>query len=124
VRYDPDSLSKIWILPAGERAYIELGYADLRLPNTTLSEFKQFRKKLKNESERRVPAADVFDLIRKNDALVSSALAKGKQERKNRERKRSRSADPGHPLNERIPPSDPPVSTDYSRKPQAYDFED
>ncbi|WP_164486492.1 Mu transposase C-terminal domain-containing protein [Pseudomonas chlororaphis] len=124
VRYDPDKLSKVWVLPAGEKAYIELGYADLRLPNTTLSEFKRTREKLKKESSCRVPAAEVFNLIRKNETLVSAAQAKSKQARKLKEQKKTRLIDPGHPLNETAAEPDFPVSTDYSQKPEAYEVEE
>lgn len=123
VRYDPESLSKVWVLPAGERAYIELGYADLRLPNTTLSEFKRLRANLKNESERRVPAAEVFNMIAKNDALVRTSVAKSKQVRKMRERKKCRLTDSGHPLNEKVSASHHPESVDYSIKPEPYEIE-
>ncbi|EPX9618189.1 Mu transposase C-terminal domain-containing protein [Pseudomonas aeruginosa] len=124
VRYDPESLSKIWVLPEGERNYIELGYADLRLPNTSLSEFKRLRESLKGESERRVPAEEVFGLIKKNELLVSAAVAKSKQARKARERKRIRLSDLGHPLNENILHPDRSESVDYSVKPVAYKVED
>jgi len=124
VRYDPESLSKVWILPAGERSYIELGYADLRLPNTSLLEFKRLRAKLKDESERRVPAAEVFKLIEKNEALVNAAVARSKQARKMKERKKTRFTDPGHPLNEKIAVSYPLESVDYSVKPEPYEIEE
>ncbi|HEJ3346680.1 Mu transposase C-terminal domain-containing protein [Pseudomonas aeruginosa] len=124
VRYDPESLRKIWVLPEGERNYIELGYADLRLPNTSLSEFKRLRKSLKGESERRVPAEEVFGLIKKNELLVSTAVAKSKQARKARERKRIRLSDPGHPLNEELLHQGHSESVDYSVKPVAYKVED
>ncbi|WP_404936851.1 DDE-type integrase/transposase/recombinase [Pseudomonas sp. JDS08PS003] len=124
VRYDPESLSKVWVLPTGERTYIELGYADLRLPNTTLTEFKRLRAQLKDESERRVPAAEVFNLIEKNETLVNAAGVKSKQARKMRERKKTRFTDPGHPLNEKIAVPDHPASTDYSLKPKAYEIEE
>lgn len=124
VRYDPESLSKIWVLPEGERSYIELGYADLRLPNTSLSEFKRLRESLKGESERRVPAEEVFGLIKKNELLVSAAVAKSKKARKARERKRVRLSDLGHPLNENTLHSDHSESVDYSVKPVAYKVED
>ncbi|WP_448124069.1 Mu transposase C-terminal domain-containing protein [Pseudomonas veronii] len=124
VRYDPESLSKVWVLPTGERTYIELGYADLRLPNTTLTEFKRLRAQLKDESERRVPAAEVFNLIKKNETLVNAAGVKSKQARKMRERKKTRFTDPGHPLNEKIAVPDRPASTDYSLKPKAYEIEE
>ena len=124
VRYDPESLSKVWVLPSGEQAYIELGYADLRLPNTTLSEFKRLRAKLKDESERRVPASEVFNLIAKNEALVSASIAKNKQVRKTRERKRNRSTDAGHPLNEKVAAPSGPESVDYSVKPEPYTVEE
>lgn len=124
VRYDPDFISKIWILPIGERNYIELGYADLRLPNTSLSEFKRLRVKLRNDSERRVPAKEVFNLIARNETLVSTAVAKNKQARKVRERKKSRASDPGHPLNQAPPAIDHAESLDWSVKPEPYDVED
>lgn len=124
VRYDPESLSKVWILPAGERTYIELGYADLRLPNTTLTEFKRLKAQLKDKSERRVPAAEVFNLIEKNETLVNTAGVKSKQALKIRERKKTRLTDPGHPLNAKIAVPDHPASTDYSLKPKAYDVEE
>lgn len=124
VRYDPESLSKIWVLPEGERNYIELGYADLRLPNTSLSEFKRLRESLKGESERRVPAEEVFGLIKKNELLVSAAVAKSKKARKTREQKRIRLSDLGHPLNEKILNTEHSESVDYSVKPVAYKVED
>ncbi len=123
VRYDPESISKIWILPAGEPNYIELGYADLRLPNTSLSEFKRLRAKLRGDSERRVPAKEVFSLIAKNETLVSTAMTRSKEARKVRERKRSRIADPGHPLNQVTVDPDCPESLDYSVKPEPYEVE-
>ncbi|RON80773.1 Mu transposase C-terminal domain-containing protein [Pseudomonas fluorescens] len=124
VRYDPEKLSKIWVLAEGEKTYIELGYADLRLPNTTLAEFKRAREKLKSESSRRVSAAEVFNLIRKNESLVSAAVSHSKQARKLKEQKKNRLMDPGHPLNEIISKPDFPASTDYSQKPLAYDIEE
>lgn len=124
VRYDPDSLKKIWILPEGETNYIELSYADLRLPDTTLSEFKSLRKKIRGESARRVPAAEVFKLIEKNERLVSSANMASKQARKARERKKSRLADPGHPLNGSRQIEKRVESVDYSVNPVAYTLED
>lgn len=124
VRYDPESLSKVWVLPTGERTYIELGYADMRLPNTTLAEFKRFRAQLKNESVHRVSAAEVFHLIEKNETLVIAAGVKSKQVRKMREQKKTRLADPGHPLNEKIAGPDQSTSTDYSLKPKAYEIEE
>jgi putative transposase len=123
VRYDPESLSKVWVLPAGERTYIELSYADLRLPNTTFSEFKLMKAKLKQQSEHRVPAKDVFALISKNEALVDASIAKSKQLRKTKERKKNRLADSGHPLNERLTEPSPVESVDYSVKPKLYDIE-
>lgn len=124
VRYDPDSLKKIWVLPEGEKNYIELSYADLRLPDTTLSEFKSLRKKIRGERARRVPAAEVFKLIEKNEQLVSAATMAGKQARKTRERKRSRLADPGHPLNVQRQIEKHIESVDYSVNPVAYTLED
>lgn len=124
VRYDPESISKIWILPVGERNYIELGYADLRLPNTSLSEFKRLRAKLREDSDRRVPAKEVFSLIAKNERLVSTAVARSKQARKIRERKKSRLSDPGHPLNQIIVAPYYPESLDYSVKPEPYEVEE
>lgn len=124
VRYDPDSLKKIWVLPEGEQNYIELSYADLRLPDTTLSEFKSLRKKIRGESERRVPIAEVFKLIEKNEQLVRSATMASKQARKIRERKKSRRSDPGHPLNGQSEINTCVESVDYSVKPVAYTLED
>lgn len=124
VRYDPEAINKIWVLPAGEQNYIEVGYADLRLPNTSLSEFKRARAKLRADSERRVPASEVFKLIRKNDALVSSAIANTKEMRRMRERKKMRLTDPSHPLNEQNAHPEAPVSVDYSLKPQPFDVEE
>ncbi|MGE8065023.1 transposase [Pseudomonas sp. NPDC089569] len=124
VRYDPEAINKIWVLPTGEQNYIEVGYADLRLPNTSLSEFKRARTKLRADSERRVPAAEVFKLIRKNDALVSRAVAVSKDMRKIRERKKARLTDPAHPLNEENIQPDTSTSPDYSVQPQPYDIEE
>lgn len=124
VRYDPESLNKIWILPEGEHNYIELGYADLRLPNTTLSEFKALRKRIRDESDRRVPAAEVFKLIEKNEQLVHAATMASKHARKTRERKKSRFADPGHPLNTKKEVKERAESVDYSVKPVAYSLEE
>lgn len=124
VRYDPDSLKKIWILPEGEKNYIELSYADLRLPDTTLSEFKNLRKKIRGESMRRVPAAEIFKLIEKNEQLVRAATMASKQVRKTRERKRSRLSNPGHPLNAQRQIKDRIESVDYSVNPVAYTLED
>ncbi|WP_033052644.1 hypothetical protein, partial [Pseudomonas sp. GM49] len=95
-----------------------------RLPNTTLSEFKRLRAKLRKESESRVPAADVFNLIAKNEALVIASVAKNKQVRKTRERKKNRLADSGHPLNEKITAPSSLESVDYSVKPEPYEVEE
>ncbi|MEO8646466.1 MAG: transposase family protein [Pseudomonas sp.] len=126
-RYDPEAINKIWVLPEGEQNYIEIGYADLRLPNATLSEFKRAGAKLRADSKRRVPAAEVFKLIRKNDALVNSAVACTKEMRRMRERKKTRLTDSGHPLNEKnaqqVKMSTSP-SPDYSVKPRPYDIEE
>ncbi|MGO4004109.1 Mu transposase C-terminal domain-containing protein [Pseudomonas fluorescens] len=124
VRYDPESLKQVWVLPNGEQTYIELSYADLRLPNTTLSEFKRLREKLRKESESRVPAADVFNLIAKNEALVIASVAKNKQVRKTSEQKKSRLTDSGHPLNEKITAPSSLESVDYSVKPKPYEVEE
>lgn len=123
VRYDPESLSKVWVLPSGEQSYIELSYADLRLPNTTLSEFKRLKAKLKEQSEHRVPAAEVFALIAKNEVLVNSSISKSKQVRKAKERKKNRITDSGHPLNERTTLSVCADSVDYSVRPKLYEVE-
>lgn len=124
VRYDPEAIYKIWVLPEGQQHYIEVGYADLRLPNTSLSEFKKAGAKLKADSKRRVPAAEVFKLIRKNDELVSSAVANSKEMRRMRERKKTRLTDPGHPLNEKKAQPETPAPPDYSLKPQPFDVEE
>ncbi len=124
VRYDPDSLKKIWVLPDGEKNYIELSYADLRLPDTTLSELKSIRKKIRGESARRVPIAEVFKLIEKNAQLVHAATMASKQARKTQERKKSRLSDPGHPLNGQFQIEGRIESVDYSVDPVAYTLED
>lgn len=124
VRYDPESLSRIWILPEGEKEYIELGYSDVRLPDTTLSEFRHARKKLAQESERRVTPEQVFSLIKRNEALVRSSVKQTKQARKDQERKRIRQSDAAHPLNFHKTSEEAGVSIDYSRKPKLFDVEE
>ncbi|MGH8389658.1 MAG: Mu transposase C-terminal domain-containing protein [Pseudomonas sp.] len=127
VRYDPEAISKIWVLPEGEKHYIEIGYSDLRLPNTSLIEFKRTRAKLRADSKRRVPASEVFKLIKKNDALVNSAVATTKEMRKMREQKKTRLTDPGHPLNEKNSQKveiSTSTSPDYSVQPRPYDIEE
>ncbi|BAV75223.1 transposase [Pseudomonas chlororaphis subsp. aurantiaca] len=123
VRYDPESLRKVWVLPSGEQSYIELSYADLRLPNATLSEFKRLKAKLKEQSEYRVPPAEVFALMRKNEVLVNSSVSKSKQVRKAKEREKNRTSDSGHPLNERITLPVCVESVDYSVRPKLYEIE-
>src|SRR5450830_375916 len=124
VRYDPEAIGKIWVLPEGEQSYIELTYSDLRFPNVSLAEFKSARKQLAAESDRRVTAAETFKLIQQNEELVSRAVLLTKQARKLHERKKNRNADPGHPLNQIVDAQDSPATVDYSRKPTAFDIED
>ncbi|HEK1766293.1 TPA: transposase [Pseudomonas putida] len=127
VRYDPESISKIWVLPDGESNYIELTYSDVRFPNVTLAEFKYARKYLASESDRRITTAETFALLKKNDELVERSVSLTKQARKVSERKKIRNEDPGHPLNspcqqEKLERK--PASVDYARKPPAFDIED
>nr|WP_225777839.1 Mu transposase C-terminal domain-containing protein [Pseudomonas sp. Marseille-Q3773] len=124
VRYDPEAIGKIWVLPEGESNYIELTYSDVRFPNVTLAEFKHARKQLAAESDRRVTAAETFALIKKNDDLVERAVSLTKQTRKMNERKKIRSEDPGHPLNRQTNIQPKPANVDYARKPTAFDIED
>lgn len=124
VRYDPESISKIWVMPEGETKYIELTYSDVRMPDTSLSEFNYARKKLAQDSDRRVTPEQVFALINRNENLVKNAVKQTKQVRKHRERKHQRQTDPAHPLNSGQPSSITSVSADYSRKPKLFDVED
>jgi putative transposase len=124
VRYDPEAIGKIWVLPEGENNYIELSYSDVRFPNVTLAEFKHARKQLAAESDRRVTAAETFALIKKNDDLVERAVSLTKQTRKLNERKKIRREDPGHPLNRQTNIQAKPANVDYARKPTAFDIED
>lgn len=71
-----------------------------------------------------MPAAEVFKLIEKNEHLVSAANIASKQARKTRERKKSRLADPGHPLNGQHQIQKRVESVDYSVNPVAYTLED
>lgn len=124
VRYDPEAISKIWVLPEGESHYIELTYSDLRFPNVSLAEFQHARKQLAAESDRRVTAAETFALIKRNDELVGRAVSLTKQARKMNERKINRKEDLGHPLNREPVVKGTPISVDYARKPTAFDIED
>lgn len=124
VRFDPESLSKIWVLPEGERHYLEVPYSDLRLPDVSLSEFTLARNKLNLESNRRVAPEEVFKLVKKNEELVQQARVRTKKARKTSERNKIRRTDPSHPLNELTLVASPAATADYSRKPTAYDIED
>ncbi|MBK3870169.1 hypothetical protein GFL09_21275 [Pseudomonas stutzeri] len=63
-------------------------------------------------------------MIEKNEQLVSAATMASKQARKTRERKKSRLADPGHPLNVQRQIEKHIESVDYSVNPVAYTLED
>jgi putative transposase len=128
VRYDPESISKVWILPAGEEDYIELGYADVRRPDTSLSEYKYARKALALQSQGRISSDQVFALIKKNEQLVGGAVKSTRAMRKTQERKKTRQFDQGHPLNEGQPQHQPQSkvtkSVDYSRSPMPFQVEE
>ncbi|OQR36614.1 hypothetical protein BWR59_02755 [Pseudomonas sp. Bc-h] len=124
VRFDPESMSKIWILPDGEINYIELGYADVRLPDISLAEFRHARKQLSFESSRRVTPEQVFALIKRNEALVQSSIKQTKLARKHHERNKMRRTDRGHPLNGIKGDDKKMVSVDYSRKPRPFIVEE
>lgn len=126
VRYDPESISKVWILPEGEEDYIELGYADVRRPDTSLSEYRYARKVLALQSQGRVSSDQVFALIKKNEQLVEGAVRSTKAMRKTQERKKTRQSDQGHILNEGQLQPRPTItkSVDYSRRPMPFQVEE
>jgi putative transposase len=123
-RYDPESLKKIWVLPEGETDYIELTCSDLRIPDTSLAEYRVYRALLRIKSNERVNSDEVFELIRKKNEYIGEATSKGKKLRRVQESLKQRRDDYSHPLNVSASCSEKTQKPAYHSKPIAFEHED
>lgn len=119
VRYNPASIKKVWVKPEGSDQYIECPYADIRLPDISLSEFKAAKRTLAKNSAVRVSEIDVFSAIQRSHYLVSTASKLTKKSKKNKANSESSSIQP--PVSQRG--VNELCKVDYSRPAKIYDVE-
>jgi putative transposase len=94
IKYDPTSMKRVWARPINESTYFELTYADLRLPDVSLSEFKAAKKCTRDSSRGRTPVAEVFAAIERNERRELDAKKATKRERVDREKRLINSEEP------------------------------
>lgn len=118
IKYNPLSIKNVWVKPDGESEYIECGYSDVRFPDCSLAEFKAAQLALKNESDARVPAAEIFEAVQRNQQRVASAVAATTTERRAQEKQRNRA-----PRKIIGRPSETVAKINFEQPPKTYDVE-
>lgn len=119
IKYNPASIKNVWVKPAGDDEYIECGYADLSLPDSSLAEYKAARKALSNSSRERIPPSIVFAAIQRNEQRVTDAAKLTSKERRAQEKKRQKGN-----VHYKLQTDTKGISAiDYSRPPKTYDVE-
>lgn len=118
IKFNPQSICKIWVKPNGEGSYIQCDYSDIRLPDCSLAELKAARKELSAENKSRVPVSMIFAAVERNRERVAAATQKTAKMRREQEKQKNLfTAD----LKRIVPELSPRL--DYSRQPKTYDVE-
>lgn len=118
IKFNPQSISKIWVKPVGEGSYIQCDYSDVRLPDCFLAELKAARKELSAENKSRVPVAMIFAAVERNRERVAAATQKTSRMRREQEKQKTLFTTDLNRIVREHPPS-----LDYSRQPKTYDVE-
>jgi putative transposase len=124
VRYDPRDLSRVWLRPPGEDAYLELHYKDLRRPPVTLWDWRAARQHLLGQGRREIDAAARFEAVEAQRELVAAAAQKTKAARRATQRTISATAAVARQGLPVIPPEGGQGGIDYSRPPEILEVEE
>lgn len=125
VRYDPRDLSRVWLRPLGEDAYLELRYKDLRQPPVTLWEWRAARKHLLAQGRREIDAAARFEAVEAQRRLIAEAAQKTRAARRTAERTAQAGITRrgGNPA-KRPADGGAPLGIDYSQPPEILEVEE
>ncbi|WP_421880432.1 Mu transposase C-terminal domain-containing protein [Pacificispira sp.] len=87
VRRDPFDISKVFFLDPTRGDYIEVPYADIRLPSITIWELKAGIRELKRRGATEVNEALIFRTLEEMEALADKAKSDTRKARRSKQRK-------------------------------------
>lgn len=115
VRYDPRNLSKIFV-KAPDHSYLEVPYADIRLPPVSIWELRAARRFLAQRGETRQNQERLFWAHDELQRIVARSVIETRRARRQRSRREARAQE--HLFNVRPLTNASPALIDYSRPPQ------
>ncbi|HFD0819937.1 TPA: DDE-type integrase/transposase/recombinase, partial [Legionella pneumophila] len=86
IRRDPRNISRIFVLPPNQNAYIEVPYRTLNYPAITLWEYRESLKYLKEQGESKLDEASIFRTIEEMRKIVEAASANSRVARRRKAR--------------------------------------
>jgi len=123
VRYDPRDMSRIYVRGPNAQGYLDVPYADVRLPAVSLAEIKLARARLRGLGEGRIPQHRMFKAIDEQRAIVADGQKDTLQTRRLMANRAAGKRLPP-PRLAPAPEAPPPVKVNYDASAETYDMEE